>query len=110
VPATPARRTRGGLDEARDRLAAATDDDDAVNPALLTALIEWRRGLARASSVPAYVIFHDSTLRAIATALPSNRASLLQVAGDGPVKIERYADAVLDLVRAHSDRPVIASV
>ena len=110
VPATPARRTRGGLDEARDRLAAATDDDDAVNPALLTALIEWRRGLARASSVPAYVIFHDSTLRAIATALPSNRASLLQVAGVGPVKIERYADAVLDLVRAHSDRPVIASV
>jgi DNA helicase-2/ATP-dependent DNA helicase PcrA len=109
APATPSRRARGGLDEARDRLAAVTNGDDAVNAALLAALVEWRRGLARASSVPAYVIFHDSTLHAIATALPSTRASLLQVPGIGPVKIERYADAVLDLVRAHAGRPVIAS-
>jgi DNA helicase-2/ATP-dependent DNA helicase PcrA len=108
---SPVAEARAGLDGARDRLAStkASDAEDDPNPALLAALVDWRRGLARASSVPAFVIFHDSTLRAIATAQPGTRASLLQIAGIGPVKVERYADAVLDLVRAHSDHPVIVS-
>ena len=114
-PASASRgaRARAGLDDARDRLASTPagdgDDEAAAHPALLAALVEWRRGLARASSVPAYVIFHDSTLRAIATTLPTTRAALLRVAGIGPVKVERYAEAVLELVRAHADCPVIAS-
>ena len=108
APTTPAVATgRARLDEARDRLAAARDD--AVNPAVLAALVEWRRGLARASSVPAFVIFHDSTLRAIATSLPATRAALLRVSGIGPVKAERYADAVLAIVRAHAEVPVVAT-
>jgi DNA helicase-2/ATP-dependent DNA helicase PcrA len=110
---SPAADARAGIDDARDRLAKTRSgdaDDEEPDPALFAALIEWRRGLARASSVPAYVIFHDSTLRAIATTLPATRASLLDVPGIGPVKVERYADVVLDLVRTHSDRPVIASV
>ena len=109
----PGARARTGIDEARDRLARASGHEDAEgdehDPALLAALVDWRRQLARASGVPAYVIFHDTTLRAIAAARPTTRASLLELSGIGPVKAERYAEAVIELVRAHSTRPVIAS-
>jgi DNA helicase-2/ATP-dependent DNA helicase PcrA len=100
----PAEPARTGIDAARDRLASSTSDRgaDVAHPEVLAALVEWRRGLARASSVPAFVIFHDTTLRAIADALPSSRDALLAVPGMGPVKIDRYADAVLGIVRAHA--------
>jgi DNA helicase-2/ATP-dependent DNA helicase PcrA len=69
---------------------------------LLGALVEWRRNLARLSGVPAYVIFHDKTLRAVAAVRPCTRDDLLAVPGIGPVKVERHADAVLELVRRHA--------
>jgi DNA helicase-2/ATP-dependent DNA helicase PcrA len=90
---------RARLDQARDRLATG---DDPTDPELLAALVEWRRNLARASGVPAYVIFHDTTLRAVAEQRPSDRDSLLALPGIGPVKVERHGDAVLDLVRRHA--------
>jgi DNA helicase-2/ATP-dependent DNA helicase PcrA len=45
--------------------------------------------------VPAYVVFSDATLVAIADRAPANRAELAQVPGVGPTKLERYADVVL---------------
>jgi DNA helicase II / ATP-dependent DNA helicase PcrA len=106
-------RARSQLDEARDRLARSgptADDGPEPDPALLEALVEWRRNLARASSVPAYVIFHDSTLRAVAAVQPTTRPALLELAGIGPVKVERYGDAVLELVRKHAPKPAVAPV
>jgi len=110
-------RARSELDGARDRLAhgrrgpdASPDAGPEPDPALLAALVEWRRNLARASSVPAYVIFHDSTLRTVATVQPTTRPALLDVAGIGPVKVERYGDAVLELVRTHTHGPAVAPV
>jgi DNA helicase-2/ATP-dependent DNA helicase PcrA len=112
-------RARSELDDARDRLARAGsrkdpdragDDGPEPDPTLLAALVEWRRNLARASSVPAYVIFHDSTLRSIAADQPSSRAALLDIAGIGPVKAERYGDAVLELVRTKARGPAVAPV
>jgi DNA helicase-2/ATP-dependent DNA helicase PcrA len=105
----PARAARTGLEAARDRLASTTSDT-CPNPEVLAALVEWRRGLARASDVPAFVIFHDSTLRAIAEALPASRDALLAVPGVGPVKLDRYAEPVLAIVRAHANRPAVAAV
>ena len=109
----PTTRARTGIDDARDRLARASNDADGGgdehDAALLAALVDWRRQLARASGVPAYVIFHDTTLKAIAAARPTTPASLLELPGIGPVKAERYADAVIELVRTHSTRPAIAS-
>ncbi|MGH9165930.1 MAG: HRDC domain-containing protein, partial [Acidimicrobiales bacterium] len=58
----------------------------------------WRSAAARASGVPAYVIFHDSTLAAVAEARPSNRAELLALPGLGPVKAERYGETLLALL------------
>ncbi|HEV2310218.1 MAG TPA: ATP-dependent DNA helicase UvrD2 [Acidimicrobiia bacterium] len=74
---------------------------DAAGDALLAALVEWRRRLARASGVPAYVIFTDATLHAVATTRPTSRDALLALPGIGPVKLQRHGGAVLDLVRAH---------
>ena len=101
------RARRGPRPPGVDSTAPTPDDRD---PALLAALVEWRRGLARASSVPAYVIFHDTTLRAIADAHARRAAPRCSTCrASGPVKVERYGDAVLDLVREHGNHPVIVS-
>ena len=59
------------------------------------ALRELRAQLAKAQGVPAYVIFHDATLAALAIAQPSSNAELEEIAGMGAKKIERYGDDVL---------------
>jgi DNA helicase-2/ATP-dependent DNA helicase PcrA len=90
--------TRGKLAEARTTPAPSLSEADT---ALFTALVEWRKRLARASAVPAYVIFSDATLREIAAARPKSRVQLLDVHGVGPVKVERYGDPVLEIVGRH---------
>jgi len=55
---------------------------------------------ARASGVPAYVVFHDSTLNAIASANPANLAELLRVPGVGDSKLRKYGEEVLELLRS----------
>ena len=74
-----------------------------ADPDLVTALKAWRSREARAAGVPAYVIFHDTTLAALAEARPRNERELLAVPGLGPVKVSRYGAAVL-AVLAEADR------
>jgi DNA helicase-2/ATP-dependent DNA helicase PcrA len=62
------------------------------------------REQARAGK-PAYTVFDDKTLAAIATALPADLAALAQVKGVGPAKLEQYGDDVLDLVLDSLDQP-----
>ena len=62
----------------------------------------WRLKLSRGANVPAYVIFNNATLADIASARPRTPRDLLDVAGVGPVKAERYGEAVLDLVKEHA--------
>ena len=69
-----------------------------ADPKVLAGLVEWRRSLARASGVPASVLFHDATLAAVAEARPGTRDALLAVPGLGPVKVERYGDELIALV------------
>jgi DNA helicase-2/ATP-dependent DNA helicase PcrA len=69
--------------------------------ALFEALREWRVETAKAESVPAYVVFTDLTLQAIAEVLPRDPAQLLAINGIGRAKQERYGDAVLGLVAQH---------
>ncbi|HUP69069.1 MAG TPA: ATP-dependent DNA helicase UvrD2 [Acidimicrobiales bacterium] len=71
-----------------------------ADPKVLDALKAWRSDKARASGVPAYVIFHDSTLAAVAEARPSSRDELLALPGLGPVKAERYGETLLALLAA----------
>ncbi|MCC5579850.1 MULTISPECIES: ATP-dependent DNA helicase UvrD2 [Microtetraspora] len=68
--------------------------------ALLESLRSWRTSVAKEAKVPAYVVFTDVTLQAIAERVPVSEDDLLRIAGIGRVKLDRYGDAVLDLCRA----------
>ena len=97
-----ARRTvAGAKGGAIDRPHPARDLADADTP-LYEALVEWRRRISKASGAPAYVVFHDTTLVAVAETKPRTRTDLLALAGIGPVKAERYGDDVLALVAEHA--------
>jgi DNA helicase II / ATP-dependent DNA helicase PcrA len=65
---------------------------------LFDALKRWRRDRAGRDGVPAYVVFHDSTLAEIADRRPRTVVELLAVSGVGPSKIERYGAEVLGIV------------
>lgn len=64
---------------------------------LFDRLKEWRKRRAQTDGVPAYVVFHDRTLVAIAEERPRSRAALASLPGVGPAKLERYADEILEL-------------
>lgn len=103
VPTTAPGANRRGASAARERLA--TIDAGSLPPAarpLYDALVEWRRELARASSVPAYVIFDNKTLQHVACSRPRSRDELLALPGVGPVKLERYGAALLEVVGRHA--------
>jgi DNA helicase II / ATP-dependent DNA helicase PcrA len=67
-------------------------------PPSFSALREWRLKRAKADGVPAFVVFHDTTLAEIAERSPRTRGELAGVSGVGPTKLERYADEVLAAV------------
>ena len=62
---------------------------------VFAALRAWRAERAKADEVPAYVVFHNSTLAEIAERGPSTLAELGRIPGVGPTKLERYGDDVL---------------
>ena len=66
---------------------------------LLDSLKRWRRETAQAASVPAYVVFHDATLVAIAAAQPKSLNDLLRVSGVGESKLRKYGEEVLEVLR-----------
>ncbi len=78
-------------------------DRNPVDDPLFESLRTWRRDKAKAADVPAYVIFSDQTLRAIAKRRPASRSQLAGMPGVGPVKLERYATEVLELVTDSDD-------
>ncbi|MDR2870934.1 MAG: HRDC domain-containing protein, partial [Xanthomonadaceae bacterium] len=66
---------------------------------LYEALRAFRTHSAREQNVPAYVIFHDSTLRAIAELCPATLSELAKIGGVGGGKLARYGERVLAIVR-----------
>ncbi|THJ66004.1 ATP-dependent DNA helicase UvrD2 [Arthrobacter echini] len=62
------------------------------------ALRSWRLAEAREKDVPAFVVFTDATLVAIAEARPETLDELGEIAGIGSAKLERYGDAVLEII------------
>jgi ATP-dependent DNA helicase RecQ len=90
-------RKRGGA------IATATPAADALgaqDQALFEALRALRAELAREQNLPAYVIFHDATLRAMAAQRPRDLDALARVNGVGASKLERYGERVLAVLRA----------
>ncbi len=63
-----------------------------------SALKAWRGEVAKEHNLPAYVIFHDATLAAIAQRAPASEGDLRGISGIGEKKLEAYGAAVLHVV------------
>ncbi|MEX0796670.1 MAG: UvrD-helicase domain-containing protein [Acidimicrobiia bacterium] len=71
---------------------------DDVDEALIERLKKWRLTQAESQGVPAFVIFHDTTLNEIAAIRPASADALLKITGIGPAKLEAYGDELIDLL------------
>ncbi|MDE3051850.1 MAG: HRDC domain-containing protein, partial [Nitrospirota bacterium] len=69
-----------------------------ADPQLFERLRQLRTELAEEEGVASFVIFHDKTLKAIASHKPVTPAALLEIPGIGPLKAERYGRRVLAVV------------
>ena len=81
------------------RRSDADRREGALPPAFGT-LKQWRLRRARADEVPAYVVFHNSTLEQIAERRPRTLSELAAVPGVGPAKLERYGEELLAVLAA----------
>jgi len=91
------RRGRGG-GTGRAAGSGAAEPADPAARARFAALKAWRKRVAGEQGVPPYVVFHDSTLAAIAEAAPGTRQALAAMPGLGATKLERYGADVLALI------------
>ncbi len=96
LPAGTRRRSAAGKSPAAAVAAGLTD----AGQERFAALKAWRAEVARAHNLPAYVIFHDATLAAIAALDPRSLDDLQGVSGIGAKKLEAYGEEVLRALRA----------
>ncbi|MBJ7514572.1 MAG: HRDC domain-containing protein, partial [Acidimicrobiia bacterium] len=100
---TGGRVNERGSSRARASLSAIALGDLAVEDRpLFEDLKAWRLSTSRAADMPAFTVFDNKALIAIATLRPSNIAELLTVSGVGPVKAERYGEAILEIIARHN--------
>lgn len=76
---------------------------------LFEVLREWRAQQAREQSVPAYVIFHDATLKAIAASRPTSLTELGAVSGVGQAKLAKYGNQILEVVSGGTPAPATSA-
>lgn len=89
------------LTDARERkLGRCADCPSSYDEAVYDALRLWRKERAAADKVPAYCVFTDATLTALAEMRPLDVAGLVAVPGIGAAKVEKYGDDVLELCAA----------
>ncbi|MFE9371753.1 DNA helicase RecQ [Streptomyces sp. NPDC006711] len=95
-PEKPARAARAARGASGKKAAVADLPEEAVP--VFEALRAWRAGEAKEAGVPAYVIFHDATLREIATVRPGSLEELATVSGVGENKRAKYGEGVLSVL------------
>ena len=88
----PRRRSRTSYDRVSEPEPLSDEGE-----ALFQCLRDLRKSLADEQGVPAYIVFSDKTLRAMAETRPSTPGELLAVSGVGPLKLERYGEAFLEV-------------
>ncbi len=92
----------------RQAASGRSKTDDApplsgADEALLARLRDLRRTISREEQVPAYIVFSDGTLAEMAVRRPANANALGEIRGVGPVKLERYGERFLDVLRSADD-------
>jgi ATP-dependent DNA helicase RecQ len=80
-------------------LSAELDSGEPEAIELFESLRALRKRLADGEGVPAYIVFSDATLRAMARQRPTTAAELRLVPGVGPMKLERYGEVFLEAIR-----------
>ena len=116
LPVKPSGRDAAGKSQQGKKLHCRTCGGDLVNTMdiklgrcsscpsdvdedLLAALRSWRSERAKQLKVPAYVVFTDATLTAIAEQRPSDEAALVAISGIGATKVQKFGSDVLALVQ-----------
>ncbi|AYG81151.1 ATP-dependent DNA helicase RecQ [Streptomyces hundungensis] len=94
----PEKAVRAASRSASKKSAAAAADLPPEVVPVFEALRAWRGAQAKEAGVPAYVIFHDATLREIATVRPGSLEELSAVGGVGEAKRAKYGEAVLTVL------------
>ena len=84
--------------KAKSKAFGAETPPTAGEASLFDALKAWRKAVAGAQGVPAYVVFHDRTLAEIARVRPGSIGALQQVSGVGETKLARYGEEILRVV------------
>ncbi|WP_405973536.1 DNA helicase RecQ [Streptomyces sp. NBC_00988] len=111
-PKKPAGSSRSGSSSSgrgeRKAKAAAVELHESLQPAF-EALRAWRAEQAREQGVPAYVIFHDATLREIATIWPTSVGQLCEISGVGEKKLATYGEGVIGVLAGLGEAPAAAS-
>jgi ATP-dependent DNA helicase RecQ len=95
----PRRESERAARVAKTRQAPSTDLPQEAVP-VFERLRAWRAATAKEQGVPAYVVFHDATLREIAAGTPSSLAELGEVSGVGENKLAKYGQQILDTLTA----------
>lgn len=83
------------IDVAEKTLGRCNNCPSDADPHIFETLRTWRAGVAKEQNMPAYIVFSDATLQAIAEELPKTTTDLLKISGVGPVKVERYGTDLL---------------
>ncbi len=101
LPPPQKERRRPGAGDAGAGLRGLMEagGEGGVDRDLVEALRTWRREQASQQGVPPYVVFHDRTLLELVQRRPASLAELGGVSGIGAAKLERYGEALLDLLR-----------
>jgi DNA helicase-2/ATP-dependent DNA helicase PcrA len=108
---TPCRVCGATLTAPADRkLGRCATCPSTLDEDLFERLRQWRVTTATAQGVPAYVVFTDVTLTALAERRPTTEAELAVIAGIGPHKLARYGEAVLKLVAGARPEDLAPSV
>ena len=94
---------RSGRAGTTPRSKAPQSDLPLAAQPIFEALRTWRAGIARSHGVPAYVIFHDASLREIALARPDSLEALSHVNGVGAKKLESYGESILACIAEFED-------
>lgn len=93
----PEKAARAAKAKAKSKRAAPVDLPEEALP-VFEELRGWRGRTAKEQGVPAYVIFHDATLREIATIRPTTTAELGAISGVGENKLAKYGPQILDVL------------
>jgi ATP-dependent DNA helicase RecQ len=94
--APPKRKARRAGDGSRTAKVGSTEPGNEI---VFQALREWRREVAKEHGVPAYTVFHDSTLQEVSRVLPQSLDELRTISGIGATKLDRYGATLLEVVR-----------